>query len=199
VHEVLFNNNYTSLTKIRRKIIAEKPAFARDVSHRHNRNMESEPLVRPTARVLMLDNLDRVLLFRGQDSTNPEIRYWFPPGGGIEPGETAADAARREVWEETGLADVVLGPHIWNRRHVFYFYGSKQDVREVWFFARVPTFEIDTSRFTEIERETVKENKWWTQHELENTKDVLTPRGLAELVSDLLLNGLPKSPITVQV
>jgi 8-oxo-dGTP diphosphatase len=33
--------------------------------------------------------------------------YWSPPGGHIEPGETAREAARREVREETGL-DVAL-------------------------------------------------------------------------------------------
>lgn len=161
--------------------------------------MENQPIIRPTARVLLLDEQNRVLLFRGQDPLTPDIRYWFPAGGGIEPGESAAEAARREVWEETGLEDVVLGPHIWNRRHVFSFYGANQDVREVWFFARVPIFDVDTSGFTEMEQEVVKEHRWWTEDELETTTDVLTPRGLAHLLRDLLVNGLPKSPVDVGV
>jgi 8-oxo-dGTP pyrophosphatase MutT (NUDIX family) len=160
---------------------------------------EAEPPIRPTVRVLILDEIDRVLLFRGQDPLTPEIRFWFPAGGGIELDETAEVAAHREVWEETGLASFDLGPHIWNRRHVFSFYGSTQDVRETWFFARVPSFEIDTSRFTEVEREVIKENRWWTQHELKTTTDVLTPRDLANLVQNLLINGLPQTPITVAI
>ena len=157
------------------------------------------PLVRPTVRVLMLDNQDRVLLFRGQDPHQPNTRFWFPAGGGIEPGESVEDAARREVKEETGLAKFELGPHIWNRRHVFTFYGTYQDVRETWFFARVPTFDIDTSGFTDQEREILQEHRWWTLPELENTTDVLTPRDLAKLLRGLLENGLPTFPVTVEV
>ena len=147
----------------------------------------------------MLDDSDRVLLFRGEDPDQPSMRFWFPTGGGIEFGESEEDAAHREVLEETGLKEIALGPHIWNRRHVFKFYGKYQDVRETWFFARVPAFTVVTSGFTEIEKEIVKEHRWWTISELEETADVLTPRNLPLLVRDLLLNGLPNHPLDVPV
>ena len=37
-----------------------------------------------------------------------ERRTWETAGGHIEPGETAAEAARRELWEETGALDFKL-------------------------------------------------------------------------------------------
>ena len=64
--------------------------------------MAPDPVVRPTARVLLLDDADRVLMFCGNDPADPGSRFWYPPGGGIEPGETPEVAARREVLEETG-------------------------------------------------------------------------------------------------
>ena len=161
--------------------------------------MNFPPKIRPTSRVLLIDEKDRVLLFRGQDPAKPEVRFWFPPGGGIEDGESAEAAAKREVAEETGLVDFELGPHIWNRRHIFTFYGSHQDVRETWYFARVANFEIDTSGFTDVELEVMQEHKWWTQEELDKTTDFLTPRSLAPLLRDLLANGLPPEPITIPV
>src|SRR5699024_5779123 len=58
---------------------------------------------RRAARVLLLDDRDRLLLVRGHDVDDPGRTWWFTLGGGIDPGESAREAAVREVQEETGL------------------------------------------------------------------------------------------------
>lgn len=71
------------------------------------------PTLRPTARVLLVDEDERVLLFRGESDADGS-GFWFPTGGGLEPGETPQQAAVREVLEETGQR-IELGPEVWTR------------------------------------------------------------------------------------
>ncbi|WP_344651515.1 NUDIX domain-containing protein [Cryptosporangium japonicum] len=42
---------------------------------------------------------------------HPRLGVWIPPGGHVEPDETPAEAALREVAEETGLTATLLPPH----------------------------------------------------------------------------------------
>ncbi|MEU9187989.1 NUDIX domain-containing protein [Streptomyces sp. NPDC048484] len=58
---------------------------------------------RPTVRVVCLDESHRVLLLRWYDPFDGTYT-WELPGGGIAPGESPLQAARRELGEETGLA-----------------------------------------------------------------------------------------------
>ncbi len=51
---------------------------------------------------VIFDEQHRVLLIRR--GTRPALGQWSVPGGKLEPGETLAQACRREVLEETGLA-----------------------------------------------------------------------------------------------
>jgi 8-oxo-dGTP pyrophosphatase MutT (NUDIX family) len=51
-----------------------------------------------TGSALVLDPEGRVLLHR-----HKRLGIWLQPGGHVDPGETAADAARRETREETGV------------------------------------------------------------------------------------------------
>ena len=52
----------------------------------------------PSVSVAVRDEAGRVLLAR-----HSEVGAWVLPGGAIEPGETRADAAVREIWEEAGV------------------------------------------------------------------------------------------------
>lgn len=62
------------------------------------RKVGTQLLEVPAVSVVTRDDHGRVLLVR-----HAEIGIWMTPGGAIEPAETPADAAVREVWEETGL------------------------------------------------------------------------------------------------
>src|SRR6478735_6313629 len=56
---------------------------------------------RPAARILLVDGEDRVLLMRFTPDDRPPL--WCTPGGAVDPGESYAQAARRELWEEVGV------------------------------------------------------------------------------------------------
>src|SRR5678816_1032712 len=55
-------------------------------------------LVLPSSAVAIYDEAGRVLFGLHSDK-----KVWVLPGGLTEPGETPADGALRETWEETGL------------------------------------------------------------------------------------------------
>ena len=58
----------------------------------------SEMLLLPGVTAVVINEHDEVLLQLRRDTDT-----WAPPSGGVEPGETVADCAIREVLEETGI------------------------------------------------------------------------------------------------
>ncbi|MDQ3541424.1 MAG: NUDIX domain-containing protein [Chloroflexota bacterium] len=65
--------------------------------------------IRQSARGILLNERDEMCLFLHVERGR---RYWITPGGGVEPCETWESAAIRELFEETGLTDVELGPYV---------------------------------------------------------------------------------------
>jgi len=152
-------------------------------------------VVRLAVRVLLVDQEDRVLLFRySADDGEP---FWCTPGGGIDPNESPCDAARREVFEETGWEGALSLMEVWRRRHVATFLGRLIDHRERWYLARVPAFRVDPSGFTELERQAISEWMWWDLDALAQATERLVPEDLAPRLRQLLLDGIPPEPVQI--
>jgi 8-oxo-dGTP pyrophosphatase MutT (NUDIX family) len=141
------------------------------------------PETRRAARVILLDQEDNVLLLRGKDSTRPESEsWWFTLGGELEEGESAAQAAIREVQEETGLRlPAVQGP-IYAQAIDLVFEGLPVHQSEHFFAARVSRFTVTDEGRTALEKRTLSESRWWSADEVETTTETIYPSNLAVLV-----------------
>lgn len=132
----------------------------------------------------MIDPAGRVLLVRGGDPARPEAgTWWFTPGGGLEEGEDAPTAARREALEETGHRIESLEGPVARRSAVFPFDGTLLEQREQFFVARVPAFTPTEDGWTALERRTLAELRWWTLDELRTTSETVHPENLADLIA----------------
>jgi 8-oxo-dGTP pyrophosphatase MutT (NUDIX family) len=158
--------------------------------------------LRPAVRALLVDPADRVLMVRWAFRDGGGV--WGLPGGGVDPGETHAQALRRELLEEVGL-DLPHdrhGPCVGHRRHVFAI-GGGYDGQEEWFYlAHVEAFEPRGSLTDEqLVAEGLVEIRWMTPAEVHTLPDetsgapVFLRAGAAAFTARLVEHGHPDAPV----
>jgi ADP-ribose pyrophosphatase YjhB (NUDIX family) len=141
---------------------------------------------RPSARLLVIDPQDRVLLFRFDFRTGPLAGrvFWATPGGALELGESFEEGARRELAEETGFLIDHPGPQIARREFVMRAPEGDEVLAEERFFAvRLEPAELSRAGWTALEREVMTEHRWWSQDELRAAVEQVYPVDLAEMLA----------------
>jgi 8-oxo-dGTP pyrophosphatase MutT (NUDIX family) len=146
-----------------------------------------EAIPRRAGRVLVVDAEGRVLLLHGFDPAEPDEPYWFTIGGGARPGETLAEAAARELREESGIAAQAaeLGEPVWHEVTEFGFDGRRYRQEQDFFVLRVGSPDVSSEGLDDEEAAVVDSHRWWTAAELESTGETFYPAELPQLLREI--------------
>jgi len=178
-----------------RGLAEEQPYFlAAAAAGRHAATLTAErpryDVERSCVRIVLRDRDGRILLLRAELASRAAGHWWELPGGGIEAGEGYADAAVRELAEETGLvlSPAHVGPPRWRRSSTWTARGLRRLQHEV-----VVRVDLDAvappvtgSGRTAEEREEYTGSRWWLPAELLSSSERFYPGRLPELLPAFL-------------
>jgi 8-oxo-dGTP pyrophosphatase MutT (NUDIX family) len=157
--------------------------------------------IRLTARLLVIDERQRILLFKIDDGValhdqRPDlIIYWNTPGGGVDEGESFEEAALRELWEETGIRDATLGPWVWSLLH--FPSGRSVLFGERFYLVRVAAPQVTFANLLPHEQATHHEHRWWSWADLGASTELFMPPNLAQLLHPILQGIIPPTPLSL--
>ena len=134
----------------------------------------------PSVSIVARDGGGRVLLVRHENDG-----AWVIPGGAVEPNEVPADAALREMWEETGLEvelTRILGVYGGPEFIVTYRGGDRTSYLIVVFEGRPIAGKLRPDGVETLEV------RYFTREEI---RAVSTPGWLNEVLEDVFANRPP--------
>ncbi len=156
-------------------------------------------LRRPAARVVLLDPDNRIFLIRSEDPIDPyKPPWWEIPGGGVSAGESSADAAMRELYEEAGFTRAEVGPCIWTQHVQFtfagYFFDSRERIHVAWSDG---TEDYAPAHLEALEAAAMMGARWWPLDELLANDEPVLPARLREFLPAIIAGDLPHEPIDI--
>ena len=142
---------------------------------------------RPSSRLLIFNSNHEVLLFRFafENGALKGSDFWSTPGGGLEDSESYEQAAKRELFEETGL-EFDVGRQIGQRTAVFQLPdGDFVEADERYFYVSTNNENIDKTHRSAQELDVIKEHHWWSRAELLETDKTIFPENILGLIDNI--------------
>lgn len=161
--------------------------------------------IRNSIKIVLLNPKNEILLISIDDKsiTNKDKSYngkfWQMIGGKIEEGENIKSAANRELFEETGLKpdDIEFGNIVWKGELTLIMSGVETLIRQQFITAKTNVTDVTLKNLTPEEKPVAKSLKWFSTDDIKNSREIIYPVGLDEYLSELLIKGSPKEPITI--
>lgn len=145
-----------------------------------------EVQIRKSARLFIVDEQGRLLLFRYHDEHQEP--FWATVGGELINDENYIDAAIRELKEETGLS-LEIG-ELLRERDEIYAVARSNPARwlEKYFLVNSPSNpDLSTDGWSDEEKCTIQNSKWWTLEDmLAEPNDSFKPSWLPALLNTVL-------------
>lgn len=155
-------------------------------------------LKRSAARVICFDPCGQVLLISAIDPADrSKAPWWELPGGGIEGGETPADTCHRELVEEAGVLDAVIGPCVWTQHARFRFAGWDFDQHERIHVATASGTAQGATQLESLEALAFRGSRWWPIAELARADVPTVPPRLMEFLPAIAAGERPDPPIDI--
>jgi 8-oxo-dGTP diphosphatase len=148
--------------------------------------------IRQAVRGLVLDEEDNLLLVHFHwEGLNVPGGFWACPGGGIDPGESAEQALRRELAEELGLETANIKGPVWHLTRIFPMSGWDGQT-DVTYLVRTVHFEPRPR--VDLLAENVHGLRWFSPAEVVAGVVTFSPRDLAAQLATVLHEGVPDVP-----
>jgi 8-oxo-dGTP pyrophosphatase MutT (NUDIX family) len=144
------------------------------------------PWRRFTARALPVNHEGKVLMLQGFEPRSPESLRWFTIGGALEGEESMAEAAARELYEETGIkADPQDFSEPYGLSTIRFAWDGYDITQDQTFLAvYVGDAEVTFERMEAIEQRTTTAYRWWSAEEIRACQEEYHPVNLAELIEE---------------
>jgi len=146
--------------------------------------MAALPGLRRTSRILLLAPDGAALLFLTAAPDSSRFARWITPGGGVDAGESHAEAAVRELFEETSLAVDAVGEPVHTIDFAVGWDEADHDRGHAeYYLVRVAArFDPSSEHWTDEEHVDVTSHRWFTGDELAASGEPFEPRELPELL-----------------